>query len=119
MTTNPLPANLLLTGAAGTLGRELAEPLRARWPGLVLSDLAGSLAALASDARKVPCDLADAAAVDSLLGDIDAVVHLGGVSVEAPFEQILRIGYVPRDTSDAWADKVGHILRRLTTETPP
>jgi uronate dehydrogenase len=85
----------LLTGAAGTLGRVLAGPLRARCTHLRISDLAGPLAALtpdeqAADAERRPCDLADAAAVHELMQGIDAVVHLGGVSVEGPFEPILQ-----------------------------
>jgi uronate dehydrogenase len=37
-----------------------------------------------------PCDLSDKAAVDALVKDCDAIVHLGGVSVERPFEEILQ-----------------------------
>src|SRR5262245_26399508 len=39
-------------------------------------------------------DLADGAAVHELLRDVDAVVHLGGVSVEGPFEPILQANIV-------------------------
>jgi uronate dehydrogenase len=55
----------------------------------VRSDLAGPLAAL-NDPDAVPCDLADATAVQRLMVGVDAVVHLGGVSVEGPFEPILQ-----------------------------
>ncbi len=83
---------LLLTGAAGTLGRLLAEPLRMRCRQLVISDLAGPLATLAPPhgAQAVACDLSAAAAARDLLRGVDAVVHLGGVSVEGPFEPILE-----------------------------
>ncbi|EHK63939.1 nad-dependent epimerase/dehydratase [Achromobacter arsenitoxydans SY8] len=37
----------------------------------------------------VPCNLADAPAVSELVRGVDAIVHLGGVSVERPFEEIL------------------------------
>ena len=80
---------LLLTGAAGTLGRVLAQPLRAVCDELVLSDLPGPLQALAEPGAQ-PCDLADAPAVYRLLQGVDAVVHLGGISVEGPFEAILQ-----------------------------
>jgi uronate dehydrogenase len=80
---------VVLTGAAGALGRALAAPLRADCQRLILSDLAGPLARL-NDPQAVPCDLADAAAVHALLDGVDAVVHLGGVSVEGPFEPILQ-----------------------------
>ena len=79
---------VLLTGAAGTLGRALAAPLRAAFPHVRLSDLAGPLGAL-GDPQAVPCDLADGAAVHRLLEGVDAVVHLGGVSVEKPFDVVL------------------------------
>ncbi len=36
------------------------------------------------------CDLADKAAVDTLLQGCDAVVHMGGISTEHPFELILE-----------------------------
>ena len=38
----------------------------------------------------MPCDLADKAAVDRLLSGVDAVVHMGGLSTEHAFEQILE-----------------------------
>lgn len=80
---------LLLTGAAGTLGKALAAPLQALCRELLRSDLAGPLQALGDpDARA--CDLADAGAVLQLLQGVDAVVHLGGVSVEGPWEPILQ-----------------------------
>jgi len=37
----------------------------------------------------VPCDLSDPKAVHALVAGVDAIVHLGGVSVERPFEEIL------------------------------
>ncbi len=84
--------NLLLTGAAGFLGRQLAPGLLPLTQRLRVSDLAEALAraALPAQAQAVPCDLADAAAVRDLLGGVDAVVHLGGVAVEGPWEPILR-----------------------------
>jgi uronate dehydrogenase len=40
------------------------------------------------------CELADAQAVHGLLAGSEAVVHLGGVSVEGPFEPILQANIV-------------------------
>jgi uronate dehydrogenase len=84
--------HLLLTGAAGQLGRVLMPTLQALTQHLRVSDLAGPLAATPwpADVQAVPCDLADAVAVRSLLQGMEAVVHLGGVSVEGPFEPILQ-----------------------------
>ena len=47
-------------------------------------------AGLPAQAQALPCDLADAAAVLALLQDVDAVVHLGGVAVEGPWDPILQ-----------------------------
>lgn len=80
---------LLLTGAAGGLGTALRDRLKANCTVLRLSDMkafgdagAGEEIALA--------DLADAAAVNAAVAGCDAIVHLGGISVEAPFEAILQ-----------------------------
>ena len=83
---------LLLTGAAGFVGRHLAPALLPLTVRLRVSDLPAALpvAALPTGAELVPCDLADAAAVHTLLSGVDAVVHLGGVSVEGPFEPSCR-----------------------------
>jgi len=83
---------LLLTGAAGTLGRALTPPLQTLAQRLRVSDLAAPLArvTLPSDVDAVPCDLADASSVHELLQGVQAIVHLGGISVEGPFEPILQ-----------------------------
>lgn len=82
-------SKLLLTGAAGTLGRVLTAPLAAASASFVRSDLPGPLASVPGP-DAVPCDLADAAAVGRLLQGVQAVVHLGGFSVEGPFAPILQ-----------------------------
>ncbi|EJN03741.1 nucleoside-diphosphate-sugar epimerase, partial [Herbaspirillum sp. YR522] len=86
---------LLLTGAAGGVGRTIRPLLRALADQVRLSDLAGAidsgaLGAPAEFEQLVACDLADRAAVDALVAGCDAIVHLGGVSVERPFEEILE-----------------------------
>lgn len=81
---------LLLTGAAGGLGQVLRERLRPYAEVLRLSDISALAPARGPDEEVVPCDLADKSAVDALVAGCDAIVHLGGVSVERPFEQILE-----------------------------
>lgn len=81
---------LLLTGAAGGLGKVLRERLRPFAEVLRLSDIAGMEPARDASQEVVPCDLADKAAVDALVRDCDAIVHMGGVSVERPFEEVLE-----------------------------
>jgi len=46
---------------------------------------------LPANAEWMKCDLADGGAVHELLRDVDAVVHLGAISVEGPFEPILQV----------------------------
>lgn len=80
---------LLLTGAAGGLGRALRERLKANCQVLRLSDRADVGAAGPAE-EVVLADLADAAAVDAMVQGVQAIVHLGGVSVEGPFGPILQ-----------------------------
>ena len=81
---------LLLTGAAGGLGKVRRDSLKPSTDVLRLSDIAGMAAAEGAHEEVVPCDLGDKAAVDALVAGCDAVVHLGGVSVERPFEEVME-----------------------------
>jgi uronate dehydrogenase len=80
---------LLLTGAAGALGRVLREGLKPHARVLRLSDKV-AMDPAADGEEVVQCDLADKQAVDDLVRGCDAIVHLGGVSIERPFEEILE-----------------------------
>lgn len=80
---------LLLTGAAGGLGRVLRPRLAGCCDALRVSDIA-DLGAAAAGEEVVPARLQDKAAMLALLEGVDAVVHLGGISVEGPFEPILE-----------------------------
>jgi uronate dehydrogenase len=80
---------LLLTGAAGGLGQVLRQSLKPCAGTLRLSDVAPMAPAGAGE-EVVACNLADKTAVDSLVRNCDAVVHMGGVSIERPFEEILE-----------------------------
>ena len=86
-------SRLLLTGAAGGLGRELRPRLKRYCDTLRLSDIA-DLGAAAPGEELQPVRLEDRPAVAGLLKGVDAVVHLGGVSVEAPFDPILQANIV-------------------------
>ncbi len=80
---------LLLTGAAGGLGQALRQRLKANCEVLRLSDRHDFGPAVTGE-EMVLADLADAAAVDVMVNGVDAIVHLGGVSVEGPFGPILQ-----------------------------
>lgn len=80
---------LLLTGAAGGLGKALRQRLKTNCRVLRLSD--HNDFGIAGDAEEVVlADLADPAAVDLMVAGVDAIVHLGGVSVEGPFGPIMQ-----------------------------
>ncbi|RQR53190.1 NAD(P)-dependent oxidoreductase [Burkholderia sp. Bp9125] len=80
---------LLLTGAAGNLGCQLRGAL-ADWADIVrVSDVAPlGDAAAHEEVRGV--DLADRQAVMALVDGVDAIVHFGGISVDAPFDDLLE-----------------------------
>lgn len=89
-TTAPTPFNrLLLTGAAGGLGKVLRERLRPYAKVLRLSDIADMAPATDDSEEVLPCDLSDKQAVHQLVEGVDAILHFGGVSVERSFEEVL------------------------------
>jgi uronate dehydrogenase len=84
---------LLLTGAAGGLGRVLRPRLKACCDRLRVSDIAPLGEAAAGEELSV-VELQDRVAMGVLLDGVDAVVHLGGVSTEQPFDVILPANIV-------------------------
>lgn len=80
---------LLLTGAAGMLGRTIRPRLAAMADVVRLSDI-GDLGEAAPHEELMRCDLGDACAVMRLVEGCDAVLHLGGVSTEESFPSILN-----------------------------
>jgi uronate dehydrogenase len=84
---------LLLTGAAGGVGTALRERLKANCTVLRLSDRVDFGPAQAGE-EVVVADLAEAAAVSAMVQGCQAIVHLGGVSVEGPFNPILQANIV-------------------------
>jgi uronate dehydrogenase len=79
---------LLLTGAAGALGKVLRSSLPVHTNILRLSDIA-DLGSATTHEEIIQCDLGDKAATMALSKDVDAIVHLGGVSTEHSFETVL------------------------------
>jgi uronate dehydrogenase len=83
-------SRLLLTGAAGGLGRELRPRLKAYCDTLRLSDIQPLVPGQAAPGEDIAlCPLQDEAAVMQLVDGVDAIVHLGGVSTEQPWAPIL------------------------------
>lgn len=78
---------VLITGAAGDVGTHLRRELAGRYR-LRLSDVK-PVADLASLEEFVPAELARLDEVMPLTRGVDAIVHLGGFSVEGPWDVIL------------------------------
>ncbi|GIE97492.1 NAD-dependent epimerase/dehydratase family protein [Paractinoplanes rishiriensis] len=75
-------AVILLTGAAGTIGRMLRARLGHHELRLTDVHAANGIEAL---------DVTDADAVTAACRGVDAVVHLGGIAGEGPFEDVLAV----------------------------
>ncbi len=80
---------LLITGAAGRLGGHLRSSLKPYVARMRLSDIL-PMAPAGANEEVVPCDLADKAAVNALAAGCQAIVHMGGIPNEQPFERILE-----------------------------
>ena len=80
---------VLLTGAAGDVGGRLRKLLGPVYPELRLSDLERP-ADLGANEPFVQADLADLAQVEAAVDGVEGIIHLGGFSVEGPWETILR-----------------------------
>jgi len=80
---------VLVTGAAGGIGTRLRQLLKGVYPKIRLSDVRRP-ADLAPDETFVEADLASMAEVDRAVAGVDGIVHLGGFSVEGPWETILQ-----------------------------
>jgi uronate dehydrogenase len=78
---------LLITGAAGGLGRALRTRLTHLAKTIRLSDMA-DLGEAAAHEEIVYCDLSDKAAVAALVDGCDGIVHFGGRSIEDTWEII-------------------------------
>jgi len=85
--------NVLLTGAAGGVGTRLRQLLPPVYPGLILSDLAEPKN-LSPQETFIKADLADLAAVRRAVAGVEAIIHLGGYSVEGPWETILQANII-------------------------
>ncbi len=83
---------VLMTGAAGDVGRRITPLLKAAYPEIILSDIVEpkDLHGL----RFVKADLARMDEVQAAVRGVDAVMHLGGFSVEGPWETILNANIV-------------------------
>ena len=84
---------LLLTGAGGHLGKELRPRLKSYCDVLRVSDRS-ELGVSAPGEEIRPASLENKEQMMDLLNGVDAVVHMGGVSTEQPWDPILASNIV-------------------------
>lgn len=80
---------VLITGAAGNIGSALRRGLRGRYRALRLADLAPLGEAQPGEELRA-VDIRDLAAVEAVMPEVDAVVHLAAIPREAGFDEILE-----------------------------
>lgn len=83
---------ILITGAAGDVGSHLRRELAGKYK-LRLSDIK-PIKALAPGEESASGDVAKMADMLRVTKGVDAILHLGGFSVEGPWEDILRANIV-------------------------
>ncbi len=79
--------SLLITGAAGGIGTRMRQLLRSVYPKLRLSDVK-TPNDLGADEEFHAAELSDMAAVERIVEGVDGIVHLGGYSIEGPWDVI-------------------------------
>jgi len=81
---------ILITGAAGQIGRALRNGLRGSYSLIRLLDIA-PLGAAESGEELSTTDIGDITALEKAMTGIDCVVHLAGVPEEAAWEKVLPL----------------------------
>jgi uronate dehydrogenase len=81
---------ILMTGAAGHIGRQIRAGLRELATHVRLSDIV-DLGEAGPGEEIVPCELTDTPALRPLVRDCDAILHFGGISKENTAESIHRV----------------------------
>lgn len=84
---------VLLTGASGGIGTRLRKLLKPLYGELTLSDIRPP-ADLAPDETFIQADISDLAATQKLMEGVDGIVHLGGYSIEGPWDAILNANII-------------------------
>ena len=83
---------ILITGAAGDVGSHLRRELAGKY-NLLLSDIK-PIKALGAGEKTARGDVAKMSDMLRITKGMDAIVHLGGFSVEGPWEMILRANII-------------------------
>lgn len=88
--TQPAALRVLITGAAGNIGRVLRAQLQGRYALLRLTDIAPQAPAAAGEEVQT-VDIGDPAALARSMQGIDCVVHLAGMPEEAAWDKVLPL----------------------------
>lgn len=78
---------ILITGAAGGIGRTLRQGLAGSYPVMRLLDIA-PLGALGKAEEHVIADVTDMQAMEQACRGVDCVVHLAGIPIEQPWDKV-------------------------------
>ena len=84
---------ILITGAAGDVGTRLRKLLKGVYSRIRASDIRKPTD-LGADEEFMAADLADYGQVEKITTGVDGIVHLGGYSVEGPWETIHKSNIV-------------------------
>ena len=103
-------SRVLLTGAGGNLGKVVREKLAGVYDTLRVTDL-NEMAPAGPGEEVVQCDLSDTQGVMDLVEGCDAIVHLGGMSLENTFDIILEANI--RGTYNVYEAARKHGIKRV------
>ena len=87
---DPRTDRVLITGAAGAIGTALRDGLRANWRHLRLTDIR-PVQGPTDNEEVIVADVADRSAVEVMMRDVRAVVHLAGVLGNYDLETLFRV----------------------------
>ncbi len=87
---DPQIDRVLITGAAGAIGTALRDGLRPNWRRLRLADIR-PVRNLTNNEEAIVADVADRGAMEAMMQDVRAVVHLAGVLGNYDLETLFRV----------------------------
>jgi uronate dehydrogenase len=87
---DPNTDRVLITGAGGAIGTALREGLREHWRHLRLTDIR-PVPNVTNNEEAIVADIADRPAIESMMRDVRAVVHLAGVIGDYDLEDLFRV----------------------------
>jgi uronate dehydrogenase len=87
---DPATDRVLITGAAGAIGTALRDGLRADWRHLRLTDIR-PIQNVTSNEEAIVADVTDRPAIEAMMRDVRAVVHLAGMIRSFDLESLFRV----------------------------